>query len=98
MKKITKELVKDLADKLLIGLNDEETELVLKEFESIDNNLDLVNQIEGIEKAEAMTHCLDDFAYSLREDIVEESIPVKELLKNSDRVDGDEIEVPKVVG
>ena len=98
MNKFTKEIVSDLADKLLIGLSDEESELVLKEFESIDENLNLINQIEGISEVSPMTHCLDDFEYSLRDDIIEESVNVEDLLRNSDYTDGDEIEVPKVVG
>lgn len=98
MTKFTKEMVDDLADKLLIGLSDEENEMVLKEFETIDANLDLVNKIEGLENVEPMTHCLDDFEYVLRDDVVEDSIPIEDLLKNSDETDGDEIEVPKVVG
>ncbi len=98
MSKFTKEMVDDLADKLLIGLNEEENKMVLDEFERIDEDLNLVNQIEGINNVEVMTHCLDDFEYVLREDVVEESIPVEDLLRNSDRIDGDEIEVPKVVG
>ena len=98
MSRFTKEMVNDYADKLLIGLSEEENEMVLKEFESIDEDLNLVNQIEGIGEVEPMTHCLDDFEYILREDIVEESVPVEDLLRNSDETDGDEIEVPKVVG
>lgn len=98
MSKFTKEMVDDYADKLLIGLSEEENKMVLKEFESIDEDLDLVNKIDGINEIEPMTHCLDDFEYILREDIVEESIPVEDLLRNSDETDGDEIEVPKVVG
>ena len=31
-----------------------------------------------------MTHCLDDFIYELREDIVEDSVPIEELLQNCD--------------
>ena len=98
MSKFTKEIVNDLADKLLIGLSDEENELVLKEFETIDASINLVNEIEGINEVEPMTHCLDDFEYVLREDIVEESIHIEDLLRNSDKTDGDEIEVPRVVG
>jgi len=98
MTKFTKEMVDDYADKLLIGLSDEENEMVLKEFETIDANLDLVNKIEGIEKVEPMTHCLDDFEYVLREDVIEKSVPIEDLLRNSDETDGDEIEVPKIVG
>ena len=58
-KKFTKELVDDLADKLLIGLSPEENEMVLSEFDEIDANIDLINKIDGIEKVEPMTHCRD---------------------------------------
>ncbi len=98
MSKFTKELVDSYADKLLIGLTEEENKMVLDEFEIIDHNLDLVNQIPNINKVKPMTHCLDDFTYTLREDVVEQSIPIEDLLKNCDDVDGREVEVPKVVG
>lgn len=98
MSKFTKELVDNLADKLLIGLSEEENEMVLSEFDSIDKNIDLINEIDGIENVEPMTHCLDDFEYILREDIVEESASIEDILSNSDDVEGREIVVPKVVG
>ena len=44
-----------------------------------------------------MTHCLDTVIYDLREDVVEESIPVEELLQNCDFNNGQEVIVPKVV-
>ena len=98
MSKFTKELVDNLAYKLLIGLSDEENEMVLSEFDSIDKNIDLINEIDGIDKVEPMTHCLDDFEYVLRDDIVEESASIEDILSNSDDVEGREIVVPKVVG
>ncbi len=98
MSKFTKELVDDYADKLLIGLTEEENKRVLDEFEIIDSDIDLINKIPNISKVEPMTHCLDDFVYELREDEVEESVSIEELLQNCDDVSGDEIRVPKVVG
>ena len=97
-KNFTKELVDDLADKLLIGLSPEENAMVLDEFEAIDANIDLINEIDGIRDVEPMTHCLDDFVYELREDVVVESVPIEDLLANSDDVEDREIVVPKVVG
>ena len=97
-KKFTKEMVDDYADKLLIGLTDEENQMVLDEFEIIDETINTINDIEGIEKVEPMTHTLDDFVYELREDIVEESIPIEDLLANCDVHSAREVEVPKVVG
>ena len=97
-KKFTKELVDELADKLLIGLNEEENNMVLSEFDDIDANIDLINEIDGIHEAEPMTHCLDDFIYELREDVAVESVPIEDLLSNSDDTEDREIVVPKVVG
>lgn len=97
-KKFTKEMVDDYADKLLIGLTDEENQMVLDEFEIIDETINIINEIDGIENVEPMTHTLDDFVFELREDIVEESIPIEDLLANCDVHSAREIEVPKVVG
>lgn len=98
MGKFTKEMVDDYADKLLIGLTEEENKMVLEEFEIIDQNIDLINKIEGIEKVEPMSHTLDDFTYELREDEVEESVDIEDLLANCDDTDGSEVKVPRVVG
>ena len=98
MSKFTREEVDMYADKLLIGLTDEENKMVLEEFESIDASIDLINQIPNICMVEPMTHALDVFVYELREDVVEESTPINELLQNCDKVREREVEVPKVVG
>ena len=94
----TKEVVEDLADKLLIGLTEEENKMVLDEFEVIDKTINTINEIKDIQKIEPMTHTLDNFEYELREDIVEESVPIEDLLSNCDVHSAREIEVPKVVG
>lgn len=97
MSKFTKEMVDDYADKLLIGLTDEENQMVLDEFEVIDETIDLINKIENIKDVEPMTHTLDDFVYELREDVVEESVDIDELLQNCDDTSYSEVRVPKVV-
>ena len=95
--KFTKEMVDNYADKLLIGLTEEENKMVLDEFEIIDKNIDLINEIKDLDKIEPMSHCLDDFAYELREDVIEESISIEDLLKNCDKTKDREVKVPKVV-
>lgn len=97
MGKFTKEMVVDYADKLLIGLSEEEIGLVLDEFEVIDKQIDLINEIPNIENVEPMTHCLDNFVYELREDKKEESVDIEELLQNCDSYLDREVKVPKVV-
>ena len=98
MGKFTKEMIDDYADKLLIGLTPEENKMVLDEFDEIDANIDLINEIPGISKVEPMTHCLDDFVVLMSDDVVEESIPIEEALANSDDTEDREIVVPRVVG
>ena len=97
MKKFTHEMVDDYADKLLIGLTEEENKMVLDEFEIIDETIDIINEIPNISKVEPMTHCLDDFEYELSEDVKEDSVPIEELLQNCDLYTDREVEVPKVV-
>ncbi len=98
MQKFTKEMVDDYADKLLIGLTEEENKMVLDEFEIIDKTIDLINEIPNIDKVEPMTHALDDFQYELREDVAEESTPIDDLLANCDDFSNRQVEVPRVVG
>lgn len=95
--KFTKEMVDDYADKLLIGLTEEENKMVLNEFEIIDKNIDIINEIPNIENVEPMSWCLDDFSFELREDKVEESVPIEDLLQNCDVYNDREVEVPRVV-
>ena len=95
--KFTKEMVDDYAEKLLIGLTEEENKMVLDEFEIIDKNIDIINEIPNIENVEPMSWCLDDFSFELREDEVEESIPIEDLLQNCDVYNDREVEVPRVV-
>ena len=98
MSKFTKEMVDDYADKLLIGLTPEENKMVLDEFDIIDEQINIINDIPGIENVIPMTHTLDDFEYELRDDQVEESIPIEDLLSNCDEFSAREVEVPKGVG
>ncbi len=95
--KFTKKMVDDYADKLLIGLTEEENKMVLDEFEIIDKNIDIINEIPNIENVEPMSWCLDDFSFELREDEVEESVPIEDLLQNCDVYNDREVEVPRVV-
>lgn len=93
----TKEKIRKLADLLMIGLTDEETDMVYDEFEIIDKNINKINEIDNIDKIEPMTHALDNFYAELREDIADVSIEKEELLMNSDDNDGDSVVIPKVV-
>ena len=84
MPKFTKELVDDLARKLLIGLSAEENQMVLDEFEVIDENLAKVDTFPNIKEITPMTHALDDFTFTLREDVAKPSVPIEDALRNCD--------------
>ena len=99
MNKIAKEMIDDYASKLLIGLTDEERELIASEFEEIEKNMDLINEIPNIKDVEPLSFPFEMEVDDLRDDeVVCEEIPIEVLLRNCDRVDGREVEVPKVVG
>ncbi len=97
MANFTKEMVNDYADKLLIGLTEEENKMVLDEFDIIDKNINIINEIDNLDQVEPMTHCLDDFEATFAEDEVEESVDIDELLSNCDSHINDCVKVPKVV-
>ena len=97
MGKFTKEMVNDYADKLLIGLTDEENQMVLDEFDIIDKNIDIINEIPNISSVEPMSWCLDDFVYELRDDVCDEPVDIDSLLQNCDDYRVCEVKVPKVV-
>lgn len=98
MNEFTKELVDSYADKLLIGLAEDENELVLKEFNVIKNNMEILANFPDIDKVEPMTHALDDFTYTLKEDVPKDSLSIDEIKANCDNFEGREVVVPKVVG
>lgn len=97
MNKFTSEMVDNYANKLLFNLTSEENKMVLEEFDVIDKTIDLINEIEGLNELEPMTHALDALEIDLREDVAEESIKVEDALRNAGATEGREIEVPKVV-
>lgn len=96
-KEFTSEMVDSYADKLLIGLTRDENAMVLDEFGKIDDSIALLETIPNIAEVEPMSWCLDRCIDSLREDVIEESIPIDDALANSDRTTDREIEVPRVV-
>lgn len=97
MKEFTKEEIIKFADKLLIGLTDEEAETIYDEFAVINENIEQINKInlDGVEPA-FMPY--DLYVTSLREDTAEASSTIDELLSNAKDIEGREIRVPKVVG
>ena len=99
MSNFTKEKIDKYASDLLIGLSDEERDMIQEEFDEIERNMDLINKIPNIKDVEILSYPYESVVSDLRsDDSVCEKIDIDELLSNCDRVEGREVEVPKVVG
>ena len=99
MSNFTKEKIDKYANDLLIGLTEEERDMIQSEFDLIEKNIDLINEIPNIKDVEIQSYPFDMEVEDLRsDDEVGEHIDIKDLLSNCDRVEGREVEVPKVVG
>lgn len=98
MSNITEEMIDKYANTLLIGLTDEERKMIQDEFSDIEKNMDLINEIPNIKDIEPLSYPFEMYVEELRddEDVCEE-INIDVLLRNCDRVEGREVEVPKVV-
>lgn len=94
----TTEKIEKLANLLMIGVTEEEKKMVTDEFEKIDSDINKVNDIDYLKNIEPMTHCLDNFEFELRSDVVDNVISTEDALSNCDDVDGNYVSVPKVVG
>ncbi len=99
MSNFTKEMINSYADKLLIGLTNDEEKMIQEEFDTIEHNMDLINKIPDISSIEPLSYPFEMTLDHLRndEDICEE-ISIDTLLQNCDQFEGREVEVPKVVG
>ena len=99
MSNFTKEMIDNYADKLLIGLTEEERTMIQEEFDDIEKNMELINKIDGIKDVEPLSYPYEMEMDDLRsDDEIDETIEIDTLLKNAGQIDGREVEVPKVVG
>ncbi len=94
---ITKEKLKNYANKLMFDMNDEEYETLQKEFEVILKEMDLIGNIENIESVEPMTFPFELDSVELRNDNDSRNIEIDDALSNTGSKKGREIRVPKVV-
>lgn len=94
---VTKEKLKNYANKLMFDMNDEEYETLQKEFEVIIKEMDLIGNIENIESVEPMTFPFELDDVELRNDEENRNIEIEDALSNTGSKKGREIRVPKVV-
>lgn len=98
MEKITKEILKKAANNLMFDMTDEEYETLMKEFEVIIQQMEIISTIEGVDEVEPMTFPFEVTNDYLREDVPETPLNREEALKNAKDVVEGQIRLPKVVG
>lgn len=93
----TKDLINDYADKLLIGLTDEENTLLLKEFDVINDNMAKINDVKDLENVEPLHFPQDLKTKEIRDGASSRMIDVEDALKNCDDYIDREVEIIRVV-
>lgn len=97
MKKVTKEVLQESANRLMINLTDEELNTLIGDFDIIISQMKLIGDIPGVDDVEPMTFPFEIDADYLREDIAEKPLNKEEVLKNAHEVVDGQIRLPKVV-
>ena len=94
---ISKEKLKDYANKLMFDMNPDEYETLQQEFEIILKQMDLIGNIENIENVSPMTFPYINEEIQLRSDEESSCIDIEEALGNCQMRKGREVKVPRVV-
>ena len=94
---MNKDELKMLANKLMFTMPENEYDTLLREFDTIVKQMDLICQIEGIEKVEPMSYPFPLEGVSLREDNVVDELPIEDILVNSGSTLYNQVKLPKVV-
>ncbi len=92
-----KEELKKLAKKLMFNMNEEEYDTLSGEFEIILKQMDFIGKIKGIDKVEPLIYPNKLENAMMREDIVDDELPLEDILANSSDTLYNQVRVPKVV-
>ncbi len=93
----TKDIINDYADKLLIGLTEEENTLLLREFDVINDNMSKINNVKGLENVEPLHFPQDLMVKEIRDGKISRMIEIDDALKNCDDYIDREVEIIRVV-
>lgn len=97
MKKITREVLNDAANRLLFTMSDEQYETLEDEFRTLIKQMGKIGEISDLDEYEPMTFPFDCETSYLREDVPEEPLPRGVALKNAGNKQDNQIKLPKVV-
>lgn len=95
--KMTKEQLKKLANRLMYDMSDEEYELLLKEFEVYQKEIELIENIETSDEITPMTFPFFYESIGLREDEPGDVLTTDEVLQNAHDVFDNQVKVKKVI-
>lgn len=96
---ITRDVLDNLAKKLMFKMNDEEYKTLENEFDVILKQMEFIDKIDGIGEVTPMTFPFelnldDDY---LREDVYKNEIDFNDMVINVKDYDDNRVKVPKVV-
>ena len=94
---ISKEKLKDYANKLMFDMEENQYETLQNEFEVIQKQMDIIGQIEGLGNIEPMTFPFQLDKVELREDNRSRSIDNEDAFANCHQKKGRDVKVPRVV-
>lgn len=94
---ISKDKLKEYANKLMFDMDDSEYETLQKEFEIILKQMDIIDSIDCIKGVEPMTFPYDNSVEILRDDFDTRVIDVEQALSNCHGKKSREVRVPRVV-
>lgn len=97
MKKVTKEILKDASKRLMLELSDKELDTLLKEFETIQKQMELIGEIEGVDEERPMTFPFNIDTSYLRDGEPINQLNKEEMFSNAPKIKDDQIVLPKVV-
>lgn len=95
---ISIEKLKDLANRIKFDMELEEYQTLQVEFENLLNQMDLIGEIENIDDLEPMTFPYELEGIGYREDEVNDTSTVDEVLSNVKEKQANMIKTKKVVG
>ena len=88
--------LKDYAHKLMFDMNDFEYETLLKEFDVLLQQMDIISKFDNIDKIEPMVLPFP-IEVKLRSDDLIEVLTREDVLKNAKEIENDQVKVPRVV-
>ncbi|MBQ0008831.1 MAG: hypothetical protein KBS97_00905 [Firmicutes bacterium] len=97
MKNYDINVLKDAAKRLLFDMSDSEYETLLKEFDVITKQMEIIGSDKSLDSLEPMVFPFECTTSYLREDEPAEPLNREVALRNSKRKIGGQIKLPKVV-